>query len=335
MPKQAIIIAVNPMPRLYLTSLIEELRPTHDVQVLTFYRTKLLNTDAVESARSLGANVRQFSFKNYVDQFFQLHKAGHALRGWIKKGDQVDIFICQPDHFLTNYPTFYVAPRDPDRVSIHLIPDGTANFYETSIDPYVSAMKKKRLVGVLLGLPFSPYRDTYLALRTGNYADYWYMTDPGLMGKFMPVRRFPAPPPPANQQRTDSDWLFLGQPPLTRDHRSVYLPVLRQLVSRSKGTVHYKAHPAETLAADWRKDLEDIGLHVLESTDTSAEELSMRYAHVACISSSAAFNLRMLGWHESLHSVQDVDLLRSLTGRSEAEIDQVVALSKRIGLIPL
>lgn len=331
MRNRAIVIAVNPMPRLYVEALIKELAPTHEVKVLTFYRSPLLSAKLVAKCQQLGAEVNQFSFTTRLTQFTELRRAGRLLRTWLQE-DSVDVFHCQPNHLLTNYPTFHSDTGTLGRIRVHLIPDGTANFYHTSAASYRKTMAAKRLVGPMLRLPFHPYRDSYLGLSSAPYTDYWYIRDPGIMRDYMPVREFSGPPARSGTTRAEADWLFVGQPSTGSAFYDDYESLLRSVAARCTGRLHYKLHPAESDTTQWRTRLASLGYAVIADSSASAEEIAQSYGHVAAVASSTLFNLRLMGWHDEVYAVMDVNRLSALTGRSVRELQEVVSAARRMGI---
>lgn len=331
--KTAIIIAVNPMPRLYVADLVRELVATHEVKVLTFYRSTLFDPAVVGQCTSLGAEVRQFAFDGRLDELRQMRSAGRLLRQWMR-AKEVDVFHCQPNHLLTNYPTFVGRDRSNGRVHTHLLPDGLANFYTPLTAPYERQMKQKAVIGRALGIPFRPYRGTYLAAESGAYDDYWFVGNPGVMSKWMATRRFDVPPPPLLEEVRADTWLFIGQPSSGEDFEAAYAQVLESALQVSGGRIHYKLHPAESGDRVWTDRLTELGFVVRDDT-VPAERLALSYGHVVSIASSVVMNLRMLGWLDSTYSVMDVDLLETLTLRSRAELVDVVEAAQGLGVRPL
>ena len=323
----AVIVLVNAMPRLYIESLVSQLANSHDVKILTFYRSTLF--DAVLSARLIAASVElhQYHFRGRFGEFIKLRRAGKLLRQWMSSPD-VDAFHCQPNHFLTNYLTFRCI-RKPG-IRVHLIPDGVANFYLTKTAPYERSMRVKSLVGPLLGLPFRSYRGNYLALGCASYSSYWYFSNAGMMARHLPLVEFPAPDRPANNRRAAA-LLFLGQPTSGQpEFDSAYQSVLERVLMRSS-RAYYKPHPAERMSSSRRKSLEDAGFTIVD-TKESAENLASGYEVIAGIASSVLFNVRLLGWNDTVLGVDSPTQLEVLLGRERGEISEITSAAAAVGI---
>ena len=328
--RTAVIVAVNPMPRLYIEGLARQLGVSHDVKVLTFYRSNLFDVALAARLVAAGVELHQFQYRGRLDEFLQLRRSGTLLRQWISSGD-VDAFHCQPNHFLTNFLSFRCALDS--RVGVHLIPDGVANFYLTKTGPYRRSMRAKALIGPLVGLPFRPYDGNYLALGLAPYDSYWYFSNSGTMSHYLPVVEFPAPERPACDDRL-SNVLFLGQPPSGHpEFGALYQSILNRVLLRS-ANAHYKPHPAEHLDAKRRESLESSGFTILE-TDQPAETLASCYEAVAGIASSVLFNVRLLGWNDVAYYVDDPAQLEILLGRCREEIAEIVSAAAAVGLTAL
>lgn len=322
----SIIIAVNPMPRLYIESLASTLLEHGSVKVLTFYRSTLFDAALVERLTRLGAELIQFTFTGRIDEFVKLRKAASLLRGWLKEPD-VEVFHCQPNHFLTNYVTFGRPSRQGIRVN--LIPDGVANFYETKTAPYERSMRAKKLIAPLAGLTFTPYSGDYLALDAGGYGKYWYFGNPGLMAARMTVQEFPAPT--RSPEQIDARTLILGQPSSgTEDFEARYQELLTRIAALYPGAV-YKPHPAERLDDSRSALLSLLGFSVVD-TDLPAERLAATFSRVVGVASSVLFNVRLLGWNEDVVCVSDIALLMTLTARNETEISTILDSAHRLGI---
>ncbi|MCS3841742.1 alpha-2,8-polysialyltransferase family protein [Microbacterium sp. AK031] len=328
----SVILVVNPMPRLYIESLASTLLERGNVRVLTFYRSPLFDDALRERLTALGAELTQFTFVGLFDEFVQLRKAAALLKAWLRR-PRTTVFHCQPNHFLTNYATFGLSARQ--KVSVNLMPDGVANFYETNTAPYERAMRIKQLIAPLAGLSFTPYSGDYLALATGGYGEYWYFGDPGLMDSHLRVREFPAPARPASAQaHIDTRTLFLGQPTSGTDlFDDTYHELLSRIIKRYPGAV-YKPHPAERFDDARRSFLTSLGFAILE-TDLPAEWIAADFTRVIGVVSSVLFNVRLLGWSDNVLCIPDTTLLMRLTGRNEAEIATILDGAYRLGINPV
>jgi hypothetical protein len=329
---RAIIIIVNGMPRLYVDELIKELHSTHDVHLLTFYQqTELLDDRLVATCVNLGAQVRQFKFRSKVEELAQIILAGRVLRKWIGEAQSVDIFHCQPNHLLTNYPTFRARQENPDRVRIHLIPDGLANFYLTRSTPYEGTMRQKRIIGRAVGLPFHPYKGSYLALEEADYEDYWHIGNPGIMPHYLPTHRFNVGLGQARPTRRHHKWIFFGQPSQGRQFVSEYEKVLDRVASLSTGGVVYKPHPAEELHGQLKAALTRLDIEVLETSEP-AERIALGYEAAAGVASSVLFNLAMMATEMPIYMVKDQTKLGRLTVRAPSELEQILVAADKLGI---
>lgn len=326
--KTAIIVAVNPMPRIYIRTLVESLQVTHEqIKILTFYRTTLFDRALENDLVLAGAAVHQYAFDGRVDEFRQLRRATKLLKSW-QVGEGTDVFHCQPNHFLTNYLTFGLPIRRG--ASVHLIPDGVANFYDTGTAPYEKAMQRKKLIAPLIGLSFHPYQGNYLALGTANYESYWYFGEPGIMATHLPLHEFPAPAPPSNLDAPRGA-LFLGHPGSgAPEFDDQYDAVLRAAARLVEAPV-YKPHPAETIDGTRRARLHMLGYSIIE-TDAPAEVLAARYETVMGVASSVLFNVRMLGWCDRVLCLEDPLALSLLLGRNEREVEQILSAARSAGI---
>lgn len=336
--QRAVIIAVNPMPRLYIESLVRELVDSHEVKVLSFYRTPLLSPALISACERHGADVVQVTFRGRVDYLRQARAAGRALRGWFRTAPRVDVFHCQPNHLMTNYPTFAAKRRWPGKIHVHLIPDGLANFYLTSTGPYERSMRVKAVLGKALGLSFTPYRQNYLALGVAHYEDYWYVGNPGLMGEYLPLREFQLQAQRAVAPHVDRQArsLFVGQPPSRHpEFKSTYRSVIASAMSLSPDGLDYKPHPSAGHDEGHLAWLRSVGVRVIHDDDMPAELLAQAYGALMGVASSVTFNVRMLGWSGRVFAVTDLDQLRILTQRSDAELAQIVRAAQFLGINPL
>lgn len=231
---------------------------------------------------------------------------------------------------MTNYPTFARA----DDTIVNLLPDGVANFYLTDARPYERSMWIKAALGPLLGLPFRPYRGTYLALETASYHSYWYFRNPGIMGNYLPLREFQSPAPPASRATLDGV-LFLGQPDSgDPGFADAYDRVLRQVADRWDD-VYYKPHPAEGAdVASLREKEAVFGFKSLK-TERAAELVAADYMAVVGVASSVLFNVSMLGWNSSIFAVQDKSLLPVLLGRTLREIEEIIDAETEAHIQPI
>lgn len=327
---RALIVAVNPMPRLYLEDLVRSLAPTRDVTVLTFYRETLLDQELTNRVAGAGASVRQQSFGSRVDYVRQLRAAARWMRGWLRLGGEMHVFHCQPNHLLTNYLTF--AAREQLGYQVHLIPDGMANHYTVRLDPYRRDMRRKHLIGPLLGLPYTIYEGDYLARDSAGYTSYWYVGSAGVMADHLPCQAFEVQgrPPVSLPDR----WLFLGQPAANEVVRSEVDALLRKVRERFGCLGDYKPHPAESLTKGRRDLLDELGVEIVGS-EISGESLAAQYGDVIGIGSSVLINIRMLGWGNRAHSVMDPARLSMFTGRTSREMQQVVQAMTHMGVFAL
>lgn len=323
----AVIIAVNPMPRLYIEGLVRELLGEYRVSIVTCYRGELFENALVEKLRDLGARVAQFSYQSDFTRPRALRAAAAALRKALSRGES-DVFFCQPNHLLTNFLAF--ANHSYPLVRTHLIPDGAANFYLTSVEKYRGDMVKKRILGRVIGLPFTPYSGNYLGLDEAEYEDYWYFGDAGIMGEYLPTRRFEVGIPMGTAPTREL--LFLGQPLESGGEAwSLYLWILRR-IANAAGACVYKTHPAEQLSERQAAEIRGLGFEMLSSSE-SAEVLAADFAAVVGIASSVLLNLRMLGRKSGVFGVLDPEQISVLLGRNLEESTQIASSARALGVL--
>lgn len=327
-----VVILVNPMPRLYVADLVRYLTSRSTVSVITFYRSRLLGESIVRQCIEAGADVRQYSFSNSASYVAQLVRASREIRQLVE-GHAADVFICQPNHLLTNFASFHLAEQYGCRV--HLIPDGLANFYQVGLAPYRAKMIAKGALGALISAPYRVYCSNYLGLGDVCYADYWYAGDAGIMGDYLPLKKFEVDRPLEVHAVEPAEVLFLGQHGAGRQFERAYRAVLQEVAEAWPGGVHYKPHPAEAGSGSWRRSIEGVGIEWLDCGDVAAEALALSYPAVAGVASSVLFNLRVFGWHSRVHGVIDADRLAVLLGRSRSETATIAAVSRSIGILDL
>jgi hypothetical protein len=321
-----IIVIVNPLPAVYLESLVRFLRERQEgrIRILVVYRRVILSSQLMARLQLLGVEVVQLCFTGRRSHFFALRHGAGLLKEWVHEAERVSFYHCQPNHLLTNFVTF---ATDRATHECHLIPDGMANHYFVATGPHEAAMRRKRLVAPLVGLTFHPFSSSYLALDEAHYDSFLYFGTPGVMPQFMQCHEFPAPHAPKVQHRRP-EWLFLGQPTPEKS-KSSYVAYLHRALELSAGRLVYKPHPAESLSSlSW---LDELDVRQLTSYE-AAEDLSLEYAAVAGIASSAMLNVRILGWAQNVYGVLDPRELSQLIGRSLVEADQVACAMRSAGV---
>lgn len=329
------VVATHAATRLYIEGLTAELCAEFDtVEVLTFFNGPLLNDRSIDALNRLGAAVTQYSPRTHPARLRDFRSAFRHMRARLLAADTTDVFIANPNEALTNWLAFFPESREKYRVTLHLIPDGAANFYRTSVTEYDKRSPLYRFGCRLAGVPFHANDQTVLALDSVPYRDYWYCGSPGIMADYLPVRKFVVACPPPVREKDSERWLFLGQPRMGDSFDQAYRAILSTVLSCAEGKVDYKPHPHEDLGAERVRMLTDAGFK-LQLGDASGERLSLSYGAVAGVLSSVLFNVRMLGWQDQAWGVLDHDLLTQVTGRPLAEVTQLALAARQAGISPL
>lgn len=329
------VVATHAATRLYVEGLVAELRTEFDsVEVLTFFNGPLLNDRSIHALTSRGSTVTQYSPRTHPARLRDFRSAFRHMKARMLAADTTDVFMANPNEALTNWLAFFPESRERYRATLHLIPDGAANFYRTSVTEYDKRSLLYRLGCRLAGVPFHANDRTVLALDTVPYRDYWYCGSPGIMADFLPVRRFAVTRPAPVREKDAERWLFLGQPRMGDSFDQAYRAILSTVLECAEGRVDYKPHPHEDLGAERVRRLTDAGF-TLQLGDASGERLSLSYGAVAGVLSSVLFNVRMLGWQDHAWGVLDHDLLNQVTGRPLAEVTQLAQAARKAGISPL
>ena len=330
-PRKTVLVAATSMSRLYMVDLVRELATeSRDITVISYFRSPLFDNPAIAAMQEFGARVHQYAPRTHLQHLKARHDAYRRVRTTLQDGP-TDLFHVHPTNFLTNWISFDTAQRTALDVHFNLIPDGLVNYYLARVAAQDRPDLVRRVGTALAGVRYYPNEGTILGLESVPYENYWYVGTPGIMGDYMPTRKFDVTrPEPIEPMRPDS-LLFLGQ---TRpDHASevAYRKLLHDVARLGATQVHYKPHPMETPSAEFTAFLRSLRFEVRLAT-APAEQLGMSYTSVAGVLSSALVNLTSLGWHDSVYGVTDAVALADLTGRGLDEARQMSDAATRLGI---
>ncbi len=335
MPRRnTVLVAPTSMSRLYLVDLVRELaREPRAITVIAYFRSPLFDEAALGAMRDAGATVHQFAPRSYIQHVKARHDAYRLVRRVLQNGP-TDLFHVHPTHFLTNWISFDVEQRRALDVHFNLIPDGLANYYVARVAAHDKPDLPRRLVNAVAGVRYYPNDGTILGLGYLPYENYWYAGSPGIMGEFMPTRRFEVSRPGLVEPERPDSLLFFGQPRANAAGEAAYRMLLEEVAQRGHRDLQYKPHPIESLTPEFLGFLRRLGIELTTST-MPAEQLALSYSAVAGALSSAQVNLLSLGWHDTVYGVTDPEALSDLTGRSLDEARQMSEAAVRLGILPI
>ncbi len=334
MLRNTVIVAPTSMSRLYLHDLVRELaREPRSISVIAYFRSPLFDEVALDAMRELGAKVWQFAPTSYPQHVKARRDSYRLVRELLREGP-TDLFHVHPTNFLTNWISFDVEQRRALDVHFNLIPDGLANYYVARVAAHDRPDLARRLVNAVAGVRYLPNEGTILGLEALPYENYWYAGSPGIMGDYMPTRRFEVARPRLIELARPDSLLFFGQPRPSGDADASYRKLLERVARLGRHDLQYKPHPIETVTPEFEAFLNHMGIEVLRST-APAEQLALSYSSVAGALSSAQVNLLSLGWHDSVYGVTDPVTLAQLTGRSVDEASQMSEAAVRLGIRPI
>lgn len=327
---QHIIIIVNPMVALYLLHLIESVYKSEDqIKIVEFYQKPLLNSKQKQQLHEKYSDyvkIESYICKPYsFGYFFHLRKELKKLRELDSMGGRACFYIAQPNHILTNY--VYFSLNGSDRIDIHLIPDGIANYYAVSVSSYKKKMILKKIYSLALGFNYKMYYGDYLGIDYGIYKSVYYLN---IKSKYIPKfwNQIKINMPITIPNKSGVDLLILGQD-VAKGSEDLYLKIVSLILKINNSfRIDYRPHPAEIVNKELEKLFEKNNVKILKNTGI-AENITCKYAKCVGFLSSALFNTALLcgNWVriESYYGDFIKDFIPMLTDKSIIELNHLFA----------
>ena len=292
-----LIIIINPLPKLYIESLIKKVAINKDdVYIFTFYKKVLISTDFKEHIKNInkGVNIKfyDYIYQNLLIRYLFLLKCILKINTISDKSSVY--YIVHPNHIITNYILFTLAPKYSSEVN--LIPDGIANYYSVDIKPYKKNMFFKSLVSRLALIRYKNYTGDYIGLEEDLYEKHFYI-NPYIPVSSKSSKKIPLQIPfYENKDIVNNSLLILGFDFKPKELAKEYIKVYKKFLDKREGVfkiIHYKPHPSENISKELFIFLNSFNIKIIEN-DAIAEDIMHKYSSVIGIFSSSLVNARIM-----------------------------------------
>lgn len=135
---------IAPLQLIIIPELLEKNFSKDENIIFIFYKTEI-------DYQITNADCYFYNTNGYLNYFKSMFRFKKDISNIFM--NKVRVFIPHPFHFATNYAAFNVGAEE-----FNLLPDGLLNYYERLINERdKKLMAAKKLLGVILGLTYSPY----------------------------------------------------------------------------------------------------------------------------------------------------------------------------------
>jgi hypothetical protein len=293
-----VIVIVNPMVALYLLPLLSTIaRHDEKVIVIEFYKNPVLHPDVLAEIRQkFSAQIFQYNYGDSTVRYLKMLIAAKRVSDGCSRSFLCSWYIAHPNHILTNHVAFSLHERFQSK--LYLIPDGLANCYRVSLEPYRKKMMAKKILARVILMRYRIYTGDYLGQELGIYDAQFYVgarsrqCAVALSQIELALPKRDLEPFYSRSGRV----LFVGFD-VRAEIRSAYLLLLSKalvlLVSRGF-RVFYRPHPMERLCSETKALLMRRGVEVADVPSLRAEEHVCSFQVCAGFFSSALINVKLI-----------------------------------------
>lgn len=330
-----LIIIINPLPKLYIESLIAEVsQKDEEVYIFTFYGKKIITNDLKKKlkANNKGLKIKFFDYlyKNSLMRYLYLWKCTNKIRNIACKSSTY--YIVHPNHIITNYILFSLAPKYSSKVN--LIPDGLANYYPVNIRPYKKNMFLKTLVSCSLLLRYKNYSGDYLGLDTDLYHKHFYINP------YRPIsskssKKIGLEISSQNKiQSKPRSLLIIGfdfkQKELIKNYVEIYSKFLDNFKTFYEN-IDYKPHPAEVVNIELLQFLKLRKIKIINSNEI-IEDIVNNYSSAVGMYSSSLINARIINKNINLISLCPSSIHSFMPFVLPAELDRLNQIFSKLDI---
>ncbi|MEG2347701.1 MAG: polysialyltransferase family glycosyltransferase [Cetobacterium sp.] len=323
-----VIIIVNAMTKFYLKELIEQIN-SKNIVVITLYKNKLL--EDIKFIKNV--SVYEFPYLTLKEQLMQLKRIKKDHISSIleeKKNKEINFYIAQPNHILTNYIYFNLS-KDK-RISVHQIPDGIANYLKVETKKYFFKMCFKKICSSMIGLKYKIYLGDYLGEKFNNFKTYYYIGDSPNLSKEKNKKQIILEKKQL-EVRGLNKIIFLGQGVFPNKSYYKMLEDVFYDLSNKYEKVYYKAHPAEKETKELQNILKKYKIFFYKERKNS-EFLIDEFKNYAAFVSTSYLTLRLVAGNDVklISYIDKRNLKIAFSHFNENNIKKIIELYEKLNV---
>lgn len=282
-----VFICINPIVNIYIDGILEKIDCINEkVLIIEFYPTQIMSK---KSSRN-NCSFLRYNYSNKWEYFLFLIRYKSKVDSIIKKYQKKIFYFSHPLHLTTNFIFFSKIHN----LSLNLIPDGIASYYNAQTDRFYKKMILKKIIGLFTGIPYTIYYNHITNYEQKSYKKIYYLNKNKIVtsGKDMEKIELPELPEVIKDTRKV---IILGTTFIDENSFRNYIENILRIIAINEPEgieVYYKNHPSDFQSIKLKKYLKDRKVQTL-ITNSQAELMAHKYKSIYSTISSALYNVKL------------------------------------------